>query len=372
MYCKNCGNEIKEEERYCGKCGAKIEENNITNNISQESISQVEQMKEIQSNFHKREEKHATHSDSKKKTTKIPFGLCLIIIISVGVIVCSLILVSRNNSSIINTSNSGTNTKNKIERNWNYDTNNAITDGEIVIHIGDYINYNAQNNATNMQCVSTKAKNGIGDQIFKLTDYNGKWRVLGTENEQILIISEDVISPSNGYTNNQDESYYYINYTNGYTYAIQELNNICSLYGQGKGASSARSINIEDINKITGYEPRGKTTGYEYWVETLTNNANDEKRGIKKESKEYELLFKDNYWLASTYTNNLFGGSVKEYGIRNVFYGHIGTNLLYATGEGSSGLSGKGYAGIRPIIYLDKYVKLVETAENSGVFNIEI
>lgn len=32
MYCKNCGNEIKEDEKYCGKCGAESKIYNTTNN----------------------------------------------------------------------------------------------------------------------------------------------------------------------------------------------------------------------------------------------------------------------------------------------------------------------------------------------------
>ena len=42
---------------------------------------------------------------------------------------------------------------------------------------------------------------------------------------------------------------------------VDEINNISKLYGQGKGANNARSINIEDINKITGYNP--ETANYQ-------------------------------------------------------------------------------------------------------------
>ena len=42
----------------------------------------------------------------------------------------------------------------------------------------------------------------------------------------------------------------------GYQNAEEELNRVCSLYGKGKYAENARSINMEDINKITGYDPK--------------------------------------------------------------------------------------------------------------------
>ena len=38
-------------------------------------------------------------------------------------------------------------------------------------------------------------------------------------------------------------------------YADEELNRVCGLFGKGKNADSARSINVDDINKITGYNP---------------------------------------------------------------------------------------------------------------------
>ena len=41
----------------------------------------------------------------------------------------------------------------------------------------------------------------------------------------------------------------------GYQYGIEEIENISKIYGSGKGALSARAIKIEDINKITGYNP---------------------------------------------------------------------------------------------------------------------
>lgn len=57
----------------------------------------------------------------------------------------------------------------------------------------------------------------------------------------------------------------------GYQYWIDVLDKICSLYGHGKYADSARSIRAEDINKITGYKPEivqyGKGTMKEYGLD---------------------------------------------------------------------------------------------------------
>ena len=49
--------------------------------------------------------------------------------------------------------------------------------------------------------------------------------------------------------------YYGLKGQDGYENAITELDNISKLYGQGYGATGARSIKVEDINKVTGYNP---------------------------------------------------------------------------------------------------------------------
>lgn len=47
----------------------------------------------------------------------------------------------------------------------------------------------------------------------------------------------------------------------GYVNGENELDYICELYGQGNGATGARSITVEDINEITGYDPQNTGTG---------------------------------------------------------------------------------------------------------------
>ena len=41
----------------------------------------------------------------------------------------------------------------------------------------------------------------------------------------------------------------------GYQNAEEELNRVCGLFGKGKYAENARSIDVEDLNKIIGYNP---------------------------------------------------------------------------------------------------------------------
>ena len=135
------------------------------------------------------------------------------------------------------------------------DTNTEFTKGDVTLKIGDYVNYSCTDGvdtATEEEgktiYTSTSDKNGYSDQKFKLTDYTGKWQVLGVDEEECLqLISSDMIGPNGA-------SYYHLSGQNGYVNGVSELDKISSLYGQGTYAKLARSVNVEDVNKITGYK----------------------------------------------------------------------------------------------------------------------
>lgn len=92
--------------------------------------------------------------------------------------------------------------------------------------------------------------NGYADQYFSVAANTNGWRVLGIDEEtdEILLVSADIVQTT-------DNGYYYLRGQTGAEWGVKELNDICAIYGKGKGASGARSINVEDINKITGYNP---------------------------------------------------------------------------------------------------------------------
>ena len=74
--------------------------------------------------------------------------------------------------------------------------------------------------------------------------YDGTWKVLGIEDGKILLMSSSAVRKS-----------YEILGVEGYVNGVKNLDDICSEYGKGKGATGARSLRVEDINKITGYNP---------------------------------------------------------------------------------------------------------------------
>ena len=132
-------------------------------------------------------------------------------------------------------------------RTWTYNANTlTCKKGTTTVKIGDYVNYSPTEGTTETTYTSPEDKNGYGDQTFS-SNYGGTWQVLGVDEEGcLMLISSDIIkTTSNGY--------FYLNGQNGYVNGVKELKNISAIYGKGKYAKSARSVNVDDVNKITGY-----------------------------------------------------------------------------------------------------------------------
>ncbi len=164
----------------------------------------------------------------------------------------------------------------------------VVTNGVAELKVGDYVNYNPEDGAVTKTYKSStgtyvsssvgqdgkmeegngyvNTNNGESDgaQNFDISKYNGGWRVLGIDEEtdQILLISSEIVE-----TDTIDGKFYLSGQT-GYEWGVKELNDICAIFGEGKGASGARSINVDDINKITGYNTETAQYGvgqiYEY------------------------------------------------------------------------------------------------------------
>lgn len=156
-------------------------------------------------------------------------------------------------------------------------TGDTITspDGK-TMKVGDYVDYDPTlgANASDLTYPSTADKTGTNsDQEFNATTYKSAecgWRILGVKNGKIRLISEEFIGPGKDkeiYIGG-NRTYYTLKEQKGYINGIEELNKISAIFGHGKGAEGAKSITVEDINEITGYNPEtakyGKGNFYEY------------------------------------------------------------------------------------------------------------
>ena len=119
------------------------------------------------------------------------------------------------------------------------------------LHIGDYVNYDPLNFKDGTlekekTASSSTDENGNSDQTFSINT-DTKWRVLGEDDYgQILIVSADPVKKD------INDPYFCLEGAKGYINAEKELEKISKIYGHGVGATGARSLKIEDVNKICG------------------------------------------------------------------------------------------------------------------------
>ena len=148
-----------------------------------------------------------------------------------------------------------------------------VTNGIYDLPIGTYINYNAAATDAKGETVVEKKitsnagsptdtgyykasekmvteGNGYGPQTFSNKATTNGWRVLGVDEKtgELLIISADPVKST-------DNKEFYLRGIAGYTYGESELDKVCSIFGSGYGATGARSVDVDDVNKITGYNP---------------------------------------------------------------------------------------------------------------------
>ena len=218
------------------------------------------------------------------------------------------------------------------------DTNTEFTKDGKTLKIGDYVNYSCTDGVDTTEEVeektiytSTSDKNGYSDQKFKLTDYTGKWQVLGVDEEECLqLISSDIIAPNGA-------SYYYLSGQNGYANGVSELDKISSLYGQGKYAKSARSVNVDDVNKITGYKDDNYNAGTSNLDQTtyiLNADGKVHYQGTKYPTSDTTSSYTSfTYWTGAEWKSLASGESIT---IKNNYYCYYPQTLTNTSGSGTT------------------------------------
>ena len=135
--------------------------------------------------------------------------------------------------------------------NGDFTWTNSITGDKI--QIGDVVNYDELSNGVNSYIADTTK--GIGGSLYNYTNYryplaaktysteNLTWRVLGiNESGQIELISENPTSERVALANEE-----------AVIHGESILNEMCDfLYGKGMYAEYARSLNVDDIDKLAG------------------------------------------------------------------------------------------------------------------------
>ena len=136
------------------------------------------------------------------------------------------------------------------------------------LKVGDYVNYDEGTGYT----WTTDASKGTGGD-YKLnsktyTTENMDWIVLGLDKNGNLELIGD----------KQTTQYLYLEGKAGYFNGEEQLNEMCnSLYGKGTKAQSARSVNVEDIDAVLGYNKKG----FKLYHEENENNCIKGNYGFK-------------------------------------------------------------------------------------------
>jgi len=231
--------------------------------------------------------------------------------------------------------------------------------------------------------------NGHSNQTFQVPTDEAelekiKWRVLSIEDGKVNLVAEKTIGYNGISTGHTDQELHLAGMT-GYAYAEKEINAVCSIYGTGAGAEGARSINIEDVNKTTGYnvtkdsefkDVYGTIDGWAdryRWKNSLyTYSYNKEGLNLKTaniNSVEYSLIFKPAEveffgYLIPSRTINV----VEDGGLKGAFFGNLYISASgianferwIAISDGSvqnvSGIAG----AVRPVVTLKSNVKAGE------------
>lgn len=220
---------------------------------------------------------------------------------------------------------------------------------QIEIPIGEYVEYNCTenidtSNTQKNQYISSLENNGYANQIFKLNDYNGKWKIFGVENGKILLISDENIIPNSG---GGENGLYTLFGKVAYKNCTTEIDKICNLYGQAKFADGGRSIKIEDINNITNYQEKEKNKYYNY-TKTLSELGTSKYNLIANATK---------YYINSLYSNEDETTQGIRYCESSNNININGENLIENNEEKTIELS------IKPIIYLKEEITLEKKAD---------
>ena len=283
------------------------------------------------------------------------------------------------------------------------------------VNVGDYVAYKAGTHSyTSKKGTGTTGGTGYDTpQTFTSND-DIKWRVLSKENNEVVLISEGPIQTN-------DNKNFYLKGAIGYLYAEEELNKICSIYGYGEGAntsktfsyevgdvvegvekraytgSGARSITVEDVNKICGVTPstaeRNSGYGEEYtksmYYPTRTEatgystsaasrkykNTSYGYTGIDKIENQYKMLFRNEgdtgdiiYWLASRCESDI-ANFFENFSVCWVHSGNVESAVIGIGGSRDFSESSRDDVGVRPVVYLKSNIQ-TSGKDSSGAWTI--
>ena len=222
----------------------------------------------------------------------------------------------------------------------------TITDGEVTLQVGDYINYDPISGASKTSETSYATSTGNeDDQVFNLASYTGNWVVFGVEDGNIQIISEDAISLDSGGYEDGGNTYYALYGELGLKNAVTELDKIASLYGQGQYAEPGYNL-MKYGNEVSIFWDGTNRPKYESTLGGNGNLQNSHSDGFYWYNYETETMEHIDYTTTPseepiiTITNDFYAyiPGIVDLGIsegtsKTVFQDSTGNNALHWLGS---------------------------------------
>ena len=217
-----------------------------------------------------------------------------------------------------------------------------------------------------------------------------EWKIIGYENDQLIITTTDEITSESGRYAQSNRGKI------GYTYMIQEMNNICSIYGQGKYAdttkfnynldgqlisSGARSMTLADLgyevettNKRT-YTLKSSATNSSNLVIWYSSPLENPTTMLESEFTKLEYLNENTLSWTSLTNNTSFTMTMKNYQVpvmdeqfRSMIYqGSDGSNLKYFLADRYIDVDDENF-GLGRIGYGCPYVQDDQTVFGHGIY----
>lgn len=135
------------------------------------------------------------------------------------------------------------------------------------VKIGDYVSYSTKSG--NSYTAKKENTGYSNDQVFETTGEE-KWRVLSVENDGTINLILD------GYIGTKYDKPLYLKGKLGYDNAIEELNNISKIYGNGAHAKSSRALTENDLNNLIDLDTIVKHYQNEYEKDIDTTGTREE------------------------------------------------------------------------------------------------
>ena len=258
------------------------------------------------------------------------------------------------------------------------------------VNVGDYVNYDATNNGTYSYTTNSTLTGSTTATTFNSSD-TMKWRVLSVNKTTgaVELMSADPTASTVTLSGKA-----------GYKNAETVLNGIGAVYGHGKGATSGRSITVEDVEQYSSYDKTTYANSYSstgkyggtrtYTSGTFINADGSEVTASSSNpvtetqtnywytassyysnTTAYKMLFRNaadsankrTYWLASRCVG--LNNSDCDFDVRYVNGGSVCSNNLYSSYGNTSSST---YAGV-PVVSLTSNIQ-TSGKDANGAWNL--